>query len=78
MVVGLSIGGLVRDVGRWRGGGRLEGVDQERIVREARIPFATVGVEDPERRATPRRSVAVVRDERLGTLAHDVTAQADP
>jgi hypothetical protein len=79
MVVGLSIGGLVRDdVGGWRDGGCFEGVDQERVVREARIPLATLGVEDPERCATPRRPVAVVRDERLGALADDVAAQADP
>ena len=47
-------------------------------MRETRIPFPTVGIEDPERRATTRRSVAVVRDDRLGALADDVAAQADP
>ncbi len=47
-------------------------------MREARIPFPTVGVEDPERRATPRRSMAVVRDDRFGALADDIAAQADP
>ena len=79
MVVGLSIGGLVRDdVGGWRDRGCFEGVDQERVVREARIPFAALGVEDPQGRRAPRRSVAVVRDERLGTLPDDVAAQADP
>ena len=79
MVVGLAIGGLVRDA--WAGGavgGRVEGVDQERVVGQARIPFAALGVQDPERRPTARRAVAVVGDERLGALADDVAAQADP
>ncbi len=83
MVVGLAIGGL------WSGGvdgwcegdgvvGDLEGVDEERVVRQARVPFAALGVEDPERRPPPRRAVAVVGDERFGALADDVAAQADP
>ena len=58
--------------------GALEGVDEERVVGETRVPFAALGVEDPERRPSPRRAVAVVRDERLGALADDVAAQADP
>ena len=45
---------------------------------EARVPFAALGVQDPERRPTPRRAVAVVGDERLRPLADDVAAQADP
>ena len=45
---------------------------------ETGVPFAALGVEDPERRPPPRRAVAVVRDERLGALADDVAAQADP
>ena len=65
----------------WMGGAIgavLEGVDQERVVRETGVPFAALGVEDPEGRRAPRRPVAVVRDERLGALADDVAAQADP
>jgi hypothetical protein len=68
MVVGLSIGGLV-DRGL---------VDQQGVAGETGIPLAALGVEDPEGRPTPRRTVAVVRDQRLGALAHDVAAQADP
>jgi hypothetical protein len=83
MVVGLAIGGLWSGgMDGWRGGaggpGHLEGVDQERIVSQARIPLTALGVEDPERRPTPRRPVAVVGDERLGALADDVATQADP
>jgi hypothetical protein len=68
MVVDLSIGGLVN--------GGL--VDQQDVPGETRIPLAAIGVEDPEGRPTARRTVAVVRDERLGALADDVAAQADP
>ena len=75
MVVGLSIGGLVRENVDGRRG---EGVDQECVVGKTRVPFATLGVEDPERRAAPRRPVAVVGDERLRALADDVATQADP
>ena len=81
MVVGLSIGGLVKgDVDRRLCGRRwrLERVDEEGVVDETGISFAALGVEDPERRPTPRRSVTVVRDDRLGALAHDIAAQADP
>ena len=80
MVVGLSIGGLVRvDVDGCRDGRperRL--VDEEGVVRETGVPLAALGVEDPERRLPPRRAVAVVGDDRLGALADDVAAQADP
>ena len=68
-----------RDAGAWMGAGSApEGVDEEGVVGEAGVPFAALGVEDPERRLAPRRAVAVVRDERLGALADDVAAQADP
>lgn len=63
------------DGGRRRRG---EGVEQERVVGQARVPFAALGVQDPERRPTAGRPVAVVRDERLGALADDVTTQVDP
>nr|ADC35973.1 hypothetical protein [uncultured bacterium 148] len=66
MVVGLAIGGLRSGgVDGWRevagDVGDLEGIDQERVVRQARIPLAALGVEDPERRPSPRRPVAVVQ-----------------
>ena len=59
-------------------GRRGQGVDQECVAGKTCVPFATLGVEDPERRAAPRRPVAVVRDERLCALADDIAAQADP
>lgn len=68
-------------VDRWRRGGvtgHLEGVDEEPLVAETCVPLTTLGVEDPERRRPPRRTVAVVRDECLRALADDVAAQADP
>jgi hypothetical protein len=81
MVVGLSIGGLVRwwNVGVCRER-RLDRrlVDEKGVVGETGVPLAALGVEDPEGRLPTRRAVAVVRDERLGTLADDVAAQADP
>jgi hypothetical protein len=64
----LAIGGLVY-------GGLI---DEEGVEGETGVPLAALGVEDPEGRPTPRRTVAVVRDERLRPLAHDVTAQPDP
>lgn len=76
-MVGLAIGGLMSG-GVDRGGRRGEGVEQERILGQARVPFAALGVQDPERRPTAGWSVAVVRDERLGALADDVATQADP
>jgi hypothetical protein len=75
MVVGLSIGGLVQG-GWFRPGGGL--VDQQGVPGETRVPLAALGVEDPEGRSMPRRTVAVVRDECLRALADDVAAQADP
>jgi hypothetical protein len=53
-------------------------VDQQGVPGETGVPLAALGVEDPEGRPTPRRTVAVVRDERLGALADDVAAKADP
>jgi hypothetical protein len=66
--VDLAIGGLVN-------GGLI---DQQGVPRETRVPLAALGVEDPEDRPTPRRTVAVVRDERLRPLADDVAAEPDP
>ena len=45
---------------------------------ETAVPLATLGVEDPELRPPPRRPVAAARDERLGPLADDITAEPDP
>jgi hypothetical protein len=67
-MVDLAIGGLVD-------GGLI---DEEGVEGETGVPLAALGVEDPEGRPTPRRSVAVVRDEGLCPLTHDVTAQPDP
>jgi hypothetical protein len=53
-------------------------VDEEGVERETGIPLAALGVEDPEGRPTPRRTVAVMRDECLRPLADDVAAQPDP
>ena len=64
----LAIGGLVN-------GGLI---DQQDVPGETRVPLAALGVEDPEGRPTPRRTVAVVRDERLGALSDDVAAEPDP
>ena len=64
----LAIGGLVN-------GGLI---DQQGVPGETRVPLAALGVEDPEGRPTPRRTVAVVRDECLGALSDDVAAEPDP
>ena len=45
---------------------------------ETAVPLATLGVEDPELRPSPRRPVAAAGDERLGPLADDVAPQPDP
>jgi hypothetical protein len=66
--VDLAIGGLV-----CRGL-----VDQQGVPSETRVPLAALGVEDPERRSTPRRAVAVVGHERLGPVADDVAPEPDP
>ena len=45
---------------------------------ETAVPLATLGVEDPELRPSPRRPVPAPGDERLGPLADDVAAKPDP
>ncbi len=55
-----------------------QGIDEQCLVRETRVPLAALGVQDPERRPPTRWSVAVMGHERLGTLADDIAAQADP
>jgi hypothetical protein len=47
-------------------------------VAETAVPLATLGVEDPELRPSPRRPVAAAGDERLGPLADDVPSEPDP
>jgi len=47
-------------------------------VAQTAVPVATLGVEDPELRPSPRRPVAAPSDERLGSLAHDVPSEPDP
>lgn len=56
----------------------VEGIDEQDIARQARIPLPALGVQDAEGRRPARSSVAVVRDERLRALADDVATQADP
>lgn len=64
----LAIGGLVcRGV-----------VDQQGVPGETRVPLAALRVQDPKRRPTPGRAVAVVRHERLGPVPDDVTTEPDP
>ena len=64
----LAIGGLV-DRGL---------VDQQGVPSQTGVPLAALGVEDPEGRPTPRRTVPVVGDECLRALADDVATQPDP
>ena len=64
----LAIGGLVY--------GGL--VHQQGVPGETRVPLAALGVEDPERRPSPRRPVAVVGHERLGPVSHDIAPEPDP
>jgi hypothetical protein len=45
---------------------------------EAAVPLAALGVEDPQVRPSPRRSVAASGDERLRPLADDVPTEPDP
>ena len=45
---------------------------------ETAVPLATLGVEDPELRPSPRRPVAAAGHERLGPLADDVPPEPDP
>jgi hypothetical protein len=74
-MVDLAIGGLV-DGGWFKPGGGL--IDQQGVPGETGVSLAALGIEDPERRPTPRRTVAVVRDERLRPLADDVAAEPHP
>ncbi len=61
-------------------GGLMDGglIDQQGVPGETRVPLAALGVEDPEGRPPPRRTVPVVRDECLRALTDDVAAEADP
>lgn len=45
---------------------------------ETGVALATVRVEDPERRPSPRRPVAVAGDQCLGALPDDVASETDP
>ena len=63
------------------GAGGLTGfavVTEEIRVAETAVPLATLGVEDPELRPSPRRPVPAAGDERLGPLADDVPPEPDP
>jgi hypothetical protein len=70
---GADGGGKSDDVG---GSGRV--VAEEIRVTETAVPLATLGVEDPELRPSPRRPVTAAGDERLGPLADDVPPEPDP
>ena len=70
---GCRWGGKADDVG---GPGRV--VAEEIRVAETAVPLATLGVEDPELRPSPRRPVAAAGHERLGPLADDVAPEPDP
>lgn len=87
--MGLAIGGLGcggvdgrcrRDRRGWGGfgGERSDGLDQEVVPGQAGVPFAALGIEDPERRSPARRSVPVMGDHGLGPLSDDVPTQPDP
>jgi hypothetical protein len=65
--------GEADDVG---GAGRV--VAEEIRVAETAVPLATLGVEDPELRPSPRRPVPAAGHERLGPLADDVSPEPDP
>jgi len=53
-------------------------VDEEVIPAEAGVTLAAVRVQDPERRPSSRRPVAVPGDQCLRALADDVAAETDP
>jgi hypothetical protein len=59
------------DRGGWIGG-------QEIVTTEAGVTLATLRIEDPKDGPAPRWAIAVVGDQRLGSLAHDVATEADP
>ena len=67
--------------GGWKGddlGGPGRVVAEQLRVAETAVPIATLGVEDPELRPSPRRAVAAPRDDRFGPLADHITAEPDP
>jgi hypothetical protein len=47
-------------------------------VAEAGITLAALRVEDPEGRPTPRRPIAIARDQRLRSLPDDIASKTDP
>jgi hypothetical protein len=53
-------------------------VEQERVPGQARVAFAALGIQDPERCGPAGRPVPVVGDEGLGLLTDDVAAEPDP
>ena len=60
------------------GGGAGGGGAEQRGFREAGVPVATLGVDDLEARAAPRRPEVVAVDDDLGLLADDVAAESEP
>jgi hypothetical protein len=67
------------DLDRARPGEAGERVEaEEPVPAEAGVPFAAVGVEDPDGRPPAGRAGPVAGDEDLGRLADDVPPEADP
>lgn len=69
-------GGSEADDVAERRSGRV--VTEEIRVAETAVPLATLGVEDPELRPSPRRPIAAAGHKRLGPLADDVPPEPDP
>jgi hypothetical protein len=53
-------------------------VFEELVAAEAGVPFAAVGVQDPEGRPPPRRAGPVASHDHLRPLADDVSSEVDP
>lgn len=66
--------------GGWIGrpGGVCELVHQELVLAEAGVTLAAIRIEDPERRPTTWRAIAVTGHHGLRPLADDVAPQPDP
>jgi len=73
------VGPFVDHGGRVGGLGEgIEVVAEEVVTAEAGVALATLRVQDPEGRPTPRRPIPVAGDERLRPLADDVAPEPDP
>jgi hypothetical protein len=61
-----------------RGGWIGSLVDEEAVSLETGVTFTTLRIEDPERRSTPWRPIAIASDQGFRSLAHDVATETDP